>query len=567
MEISVKPWLTRYPKEIPHTIEYSEKPLQQYLEEAARECPDKVAVHFLGKDANYAELYEQAMTMAHYLQKLGLKKGDRVAIMLPNCPQAVVGYYGTLFAGGVVVQTNPLYTERELEHQMKDSGANIIIALNLLYPRIMKVKAVTKIKHIILTGIADALPFPKNLLYPFVEKKQNKIVVQVEPTDTVHLFKQIMKHKNSTKIDLEINVRDDVALLQYTGGTTGFPKAAMLTHFNLSAQAEMVAKWVCYDGKDRVILGALPFFHVFGMTTVMNLGIIARYKMALVPKFEVEMMLKTIQSQRTSVFPGAPTMYIALLNSPLLKKYDISSIEVCVSGSAPLPLEIQEQFEKVTGGKLVEGYGLTETSPVTHANLVWEAKEDRITKGSIGLPWPDTDAKIVTLDEAGVLNEVAIGEIGELAVKGPQVMKGYWNRPEETATVLHDGWFLTGDIGKMDEHGYFYIVDRKKDMVIAGGYNIYPREVEEVLFEHPSVLEAAAVGVPDAYRGETIKAFIVLKDGATCTEAELNKFMRERLAVYKVPRLYEFRKELPKTTVGKVLRRVLAEEEKEKQAR
>ncbi|KIQ94530.1 Long-chain-fatty-acid--CoA ligase [Anoxybacillus thermarum] len=314
----------------------------------------------------------------------------------------------------------------------------------------------------------------------------------------------------------------------------------------------------CERGNES-ILGVLPFFHVYGMTAVMNLSIMEGYKMILLPKFDVETTLKTIEKQRPTLFPGAPTIYIALLNHPNLKKYDLSSIKICISGSAPLPVEVQEQFETVTGGKIIEGYGLTEASPVTHSNFIWDGKR---IKGSIGVPWPDTEAMIVSLETGEKAN---INEIGEIVVRGPQVMKGYWNRPEETAATLRDGWLYTGDLGYMNEEGYFFVVDRKKDMIIASGYNVYPREVEEVLYEHPKVQEAVVIGVPDAYRGETVKAFIVLKEGEQCTEEELDQFMRSKLAAYKVPRIYEFRKELPKTAVGKILRRALVEEEKEKQ--
>jgi long-chain acyl-CoA synthetase len=552
-----KPWLAHYPPQIPHTIEYPNKTLQEFLKEAASQFADKSAIHFLGKELTFREVYEQALKLANYLVKLGLKKGDRVSIMLPNCPQAVISYYGVLLAGGIVVQTNPLYTERELEYQLNDSGAQIIITLDLLYSKAVKMKAVTKLKHLIITSIKDYLPFVKKLFYPLAQRKQQQVIVKVKEQDDQHLFSNVIAFTEAKEIEVEIDPVEDVALLQYTGGTTGFPKAAMLTHQNLISNTLMCACWMyqCEKGNES-ILGILPFFHVYGMTTVMNLSIMEGYKMILLPKFDPETALKTIEKLKPTLFPGAPTIYIALLNHPNLKNYDLSSIKVCISGSAPLPVEVQEKFEAVTGGKLIEGYGLTEASPVTHGNFVWDGER---VKGSIGVPWPDTEAKIVSLETG---EEAKVNEIGELAVRGPQVMKGYWNQPFETEAVLRDGWLYTGDLGYMDERGYFFIVDRKKDMIIAGGYNIYPREVEEVLYEHPKVQEAVVVGVPDAYRGETVKAFIVLKEGETCTEEELHTFMRNRLAAYKVPRIYEFRKELPKTAVGKILRRVLIEEEK-----
>lgn len=555
-----KPWLALYPQQVPHSIDYPRKPLQQFLQEAAEQFPQKTAIHFLGKELTYKEIYEQAIKLASYLQQLGLQKGDRVSIMLPNCPQAVISYYAILFAGGIVVQTNPLYTERELEYQLNDSGAKVIISLDLLYPRITKVKAHTKIEHVIITSIKDYLPFPKNVLYPFVQKKQTGMIVRVKHEGDCHLFTKALSLASGKVKETDVDPIEDIALLQYTGGTTGFPKAAMLTHYNLTANTFMCAKWMykCERGNES-ILGVLPFFHVYGMTAVMNLSIMEGYKMILLPKFDVETTLKTIEKQRPTLFPGAPTIYIALLNHPNLKKYDLSSIKVCISGSAPLPVEVQEQFETVTGGKIVEGYGLTEASPVTHSNFIWDGKR---IKGSIGVPWPDTEAMIVSLETGEKAN---VNEIGEIVVRGPQVMKGYWNRPEETAATLRDGWLYTGDLGYMNEEGYFFVVDRKKDMIIASGYNVYPREVEEVLYEHPKVQEAVVIGVPDAYRGETVKAFVVIKEGETCTEEELDQFMRSKLAAYKVPRIYEFRKELPKTAVGKILRRALVEEEKEKQ--
>ena len=333
----------------------------------------------------------------------------------------------------------------------------------------------------------------------------------------------------------------------------------MLTHKNLVANAAMSNAWLykCKPGEE-IVLGILPFFHVYGMTAVLILSVMQGSKMVLLPKFDPETTLKTIQKQKPTLFPGAPTIYIGLLNHPDLKKYDLSSIDSCISGSAPLPVEVQEKFEEITGGKLVEGYGLTESSPVTHANFLWDKKR---VKGSIGVPWPDTDSVILSMETGEPLPP---GEIGEIAVKGPQVMKGYWNRPEDTEQSLKDGWLLTGDLGYMDEEGYFYIVDRKKDMIIAGGFNIYPREIEEVLYEHPAIQEVVAAGIPDPYRGETVKVYIVLKEGAEATEEELDAYARKHLAAYKIPRLYEFRKELPKTAVGKILRRALVDEEKSK---
>jgi long-chain acyl-CoA synthetase len=554
-----RPWLKHYPEEIPAQLHYDTIPVQQYLVSAAEEFPDKVAIHFMGKEMNYRELYDAACKFAGYLQGIGIEKGDRVAIMLPNTPQAVIGYFGTLIAGGIVVQTNPLYMERELEYQMKDSGAKAIITLDILYPRVSKVMPQTELQHIIVTAIKDYLPFPKNLIYPYIQKKQYGIVVNVKHEGSNHLLSEILKKPKRPLQSYHFDFEEDLALLQYTGGTTGFPKGVMLTHKNLVSNASMCKSWMykCQTGKESV-LGIIPFFHVYGMTTVMILSVMQAYKMILLPKFDAETTLKTIQKQRPTLFPGAPTIYIGLLNHPDLKKYDLSSIDSCISGSAALPVEVQQKFEEVTGGKLVEGYGLTESSPVTHSNFLWD--RPRI-KGSIGVPWPDTQAVVYSMEDGEPL---PTGEIGEIAVKGPQIMKGYWNRPEDTEQTLRDGWLLTGDLGYMDEDGYFYVVDRKKDMIIAGGYNIYPREIEEVLYEHPAVQEVVAAGIPDPYRGETVKAYVVLKDGFELTEEELNEFARKHIASYKVPRIYEFRNELPKTAVGKILRRALVDEEKKR---
>ncbi len=557
--MTAKPWLSQYPPEIPHTLNYDPIPVQEYLTRAYKNYPEKVAIHFLGKDVTYSELYESALKFANYLRTIGIEKGDRVAIMLPNCPQNVIAYYGILYAGAIVVQTNPLYTEREISYQMKDSGAKAILSLDILFPRISKVLKETNLENVIITGIKDYLPFPKNLVYPFIQKKQYGFSVKVEHRGMNHLFPEIMKVAKAEPLENAFDFEEDIAILQYTGGTTGFPKGVMLTHKNLISNASMCDAWLykCKKGEET-ILGILPFFHVYGMTTVLILSVMLGNRMVLLPKFDVDSALKTIDKQKPTLFPGAPTIYIGLLNHPDIAKYDLSSIEACLSGSAPLPVEVQDKFEQVTGGKLVEGYGLTESSPVTHANFVWDV--ERI-KGSVGVPWPDTEAAIFQMDSTVPL---PAGEIGEICVRGPQIMKGYWNRPEETAATMRDGWLLTGDLGYMDEKGFFYVVDRKKDMIIAGGFNIYPREIEEVLYEHPAIQECVVAGIPDPYRGETVKAYIVLKEEETISEEELNTFCREHLAAYKVPRIYEFRKELPKTAVGKILRRSLVDEEKEK---
>lgn len=559
MSITSYPWLASYPVEVSHKLSYPDIPLYELLLQTAQAHPDTPAIFFMGKEMTYAQLLEDCYRFANALQQLGVTKGDRIAIMLPNIPQSVIAYYGALLAGAIVVQTNPLYTERELLHQMSDSGAKVIVCLDLLYPRVKRIKQDTMLQQLIVTGIKDYLPLAKKLFYPFVQWKQRQRVRVKEGEDAgVYAFTSLLARSISAPVQTPADVRHDVALIQYTGGTTGKAKGAMLTHANLIANVIQCGAWFykARQGEER-ILAAIPFFHVYGMTVAMNFGIYMGAKLILVPRFDVSMMLKLIDNQKPTVFPGAPTMYIGLLSHPELSKYNISSIEACLSGSAPLPVEVQQKFEAITNGKLVEGYGLTECSPVTHANPIW----GRRVNGSIGLPWPDTECRVVDIETG---EDVLPGSVGELCVRGPQVMKGYWNCEEETHASLQDGWFFTGDIGSMDENGYFYIVDRKKDMIIASGFNIYPREIEEVLYEHPAVKEAVVIGVPDEYRGETVKAYIVMRKDEEVTNEELDKYCRQKLASFKVPHLYEFRDELPKTAVGKILRRTLIEEERNK---
>jgi long-chain acyl-CoA synthetase len=547
-----KPWLKQYPPQIPKTLTYPDVPLTALLTDAVKQYPEREAIHFLGKKLSYRFLLDETYRFATALRQVGVKEDDRVAIMLPNIPQAVIAYYASLFLGAIVVQVNPMYSNRELIHLLTDSGASTIICLDIQFEKVEKIRSQTKIQQIVVTGVAEYLPLRKKVLYPLTQKKFPKI----SRKDHVHLFQDLL-HLVPVAVPIEeVKKADDLALLQYTGGTTGLAKGTMLTHRNLIVNAYQSAAWMykTREGQEK-ILGALPFFHVYGMTVVMNLALKLGATMILLPKFDRDLILKTIAREKPTIFPGAPTMYVSLINHPRIQRFALDSIDACISGSAPLPIEIQDKFEKLTGGRLVEGYGLTETSPVTHANLIWDRKKS----STIGLPWPDTECKIVSMETG---EELAPGLIGELHIRGPQVMKGYWNRPEETAQVIKDGWLATGDMAKMDEEGYFYIVDRRKDLIIAGGFNIYPREVEEVLYEHPAIDEVVVIGVPDAYRGETTKAYIVLKKGMTVTSSELDKHCRENLASFKVPRLYEFRDELPKSTIGKILRRVLQEEMK-----
>lgn len=552
-------WLAHYDQGVPARLTYPDGPLQDLLETAARTHPDNIATIFFGARMTYREIEDESNRLAHALQKLGIGKGDRVALVLPNCPQFVVSYYAALKAGAVVVPTNPTYKPREFQHQFADAGVRLVITLNLFVPAIQEIQPETAIKDIIVARIQDYLPTMLSYLYPIKEKREGT-AVHVEPGPGIHDFCTLIRTTSPDYTPMPV-AQTDLAVLQYTGGTTGTSKGAMLTHRNLVANALQVRFWlpdVRQDGRE-VFMAVTPFFHVYGMTVVMNFAILVGAAMVLLPRFNTKEVLHNIQRYKATTFGGVPTMYIAINNFPEIKKYKLSSVKACISGAASLPLEVAQQFEELTGGRLREGYGLTEASPVTHCNPIYGQPK----AGSIGVPFPDVEAKIVDLEDA---HDLPLGEIGELAIRGPQVMAGYWNRPEESANVLRDGWLLTGDTGRMDEDGFFYIVDRKKDIIIAAGFNIYPREVEEVLYEHPAVKEAVVAGVPDSYRGETVKAYIVLKEGATATADEIIAFCRERLAGFKAPRMVEFRESLPKSLIGKHLRRVLIEEERAKQA-
>ncbi|WP_290597452.1 MULTISPECIES: long-chain-fatty-acid--CoA ligase [unclassified Archaeoglobus] len=548
-------WLRFYDEGVRPNIDYPEIPLYRLLEETASKYPDKVALIFFGKKITYRQLDEMSDRVASFLYKLGVGKGSRVIVDLPNTPQYVAAYYGILKTGATVVQCNPLYTEREITYILENSEAEYGFFVEMVYPRIKNLIKEGKIKKAVICKIEDYLPFPLNFLYSLKKEK-----IKVEKNDRIVYWKDVLKSP-PTKDRPEIDPKEDIATFLYTGGTTGVPKAVMSTHYNLVANVYQTLEWVTDRSPDDVFAGVLPYFHSFGMTTSMNAPIALGGTIILLPDpRDIKRILDAIQKYGITIFCGVPTMYAAIINYPEVKKYNLKSVKACISGAAPLPIEVKRRFEEITEGKLVEGYGLSETSPVALANPVYGVNKE----GSIGIPFPDTYAVIID-DEGKIL---PVGEVGEIAIKGPQVMKGYWKMEEETKKVLVNGWLLTGDVGKMDEDGYFYIVDRKKDMIIAGGYNIYPREVEEVLYEHPAVVEAAVVGVPDPYRGETVKAFIVLKPEykGKVSEEEIIKFCRERLAAYKVPRIVEFRDELPKSAVGKILRRVLRDEEIKKSA-
>ncbi|MBS4022714.1 MAG: long-chain fatty acid--CoA ligase [Dethiobacter sp.] len=536
-----KPWLKFYDSCVRHTLDYPDKPLSSLLTEVARKSPQQTAYIFYDKQSTYSELECQTNRFASALHGLGIKKGDRVAVMLPNCPQFVLSYYAIVKLGAIVVNTNPTYTERELLYQLNDAGVETLITFEDAVARIAAVKDKLSLRHVILTSILGNKP---------------KL-----PDFACLCMDELIEGATGEAPPVEVNALEDVAVLQYTGGTTGVSKAVMLTHSNLvSNSIQMRERFAVLGiGMERV-LTVLPLFHVYGMTCCMNMALISGGAMIMLPRFEAKEVLEMIRIHRPTYFPGVPTMYNALLNHPETQQYDLTVIPFYSSGAAPMPLELIEALNaRLAGSKSVyaEGYGLSEASPVTHSNPV-----HNIRIGSIGLPYPDTECRIVDIETGKT--DMPVGERGELVIKGPQVMKGYWNRPQETENSLRDGWLYTGDIATMDEDGYFYIVGRKKEMIIAGGFNIYPREVEEVLYELPQVQEAVVAGVPDKYRGESVKAYVVLKEGERLTEDEVITYCKGCLTSYKVPRSVEFRSELPKTNVGKLLRRVLIEEEKQR---
>ena len=554
-----KIWLKSYEPEVPHTVEYPKVSLYNMYKQTAERYPSHEALSFMGSVLTYQELLSEIDAFAAALQGLGIKKGDRVAIHLPNSIQFPIAFYGAHAIGAIVVPCNPMYVARELSYQLKDSGAETIVTMTRFYNMVKEIQPQTGLKNIIVTNIKDYFPGMLRFLYTLVKEKKEGDRVKLAADD--HAFLDLIKANAGKKPQPVEVLPEDRAVYMYTGGSTGVSKGAVLQHRNLLANALQVKSWVkdLKEGEE-IFLAVLPFFHSYGMTTVMNTPLFTGCKVVMQPRFVLEDVLKVIDKEKPTLFPGVPTMYVAINNSPDLAKHDIKSIRVCISGAAPLPVEVQKQFEKNTGGKLVEGYGLSEASPVTHANPIY----GKSIIGSIGLPFPDTEVKIMDIETGN--EEMPLGEVGEMCVRGPQVMECYHNMPEETKHSLRDGWLYTGDIAKLDEAGYTYIVDRKKDMVIAGGYNIYPRDIEEVLFTHPKIMEAAVAGIMDPYRGETLKAYVVLKEGESLTEEEVIKFCKDNLAAYKVPKLVEFRAELPKTMVGKVLRRVLREEEDKKAA-
>jgi long-chain acyl-CoA synthetase len=549
--VTDRPWLRFYDEGVPRTIAYPEVALHTFLDDTARRTPDAVATIFFDAKLTYRELSRAADRFAAGLQTLGVEKGDRVALILPNCPQYVIAFYGALRAGAIVVPCNPLYTATELRHQLADAGARVAVVLSRAYPALREALPGTAVHEVVVTSIKDYMPPVLRALFTLFRERKEGHRVRLAPGHRT--FRAVLR-LGGRPAPVAVGPSDLAALL-YTGGTTGVPKGAMLSHRALVTNALQSRAWYprTVAGRTRA-LAVMPFFHAYGLTVVMNEGIHGGYGLVLIPRFDLEMILKAIDRYRPELFAGAPRVYVAVNNSPLAQKYDLRSIEACISGSAPLPVEVATEFERLThGGKVVEGYGLTEAAPVTHCNPILGRRK----VGTIGVPFPDVDAKIVDLDTG--TRDLSVGEVGELVVRGPNLMDGYWNAPTETALVLRDGWLHTGDVARMDEDGYFTIVDRKKELIIVSGYNVYPREVEDVLYAHSAVLEAGAIGIADAERGEVVKAFVALRPGMTATPEELIAHCARSLARYKVPVAIELRPELPKTLIGKVLRRALVE--------
>jgi len=538
-------------------VTYPTITLPELLEQTAAKSPDATALIYFGTAISYRQLQEQVDRLAAGLQALGVAKGDRVALMMPNCPQFVISYFGALRAGAIVTATSSMYTAREVAHQWNDAGVKVVIVDHRLFRAIRPAfPQLTSAPQVVLTGPRQYYPQPFSRLCASLETSTDRTGLKGSGSASrgaaIHNWEVILGlSRTPSPSGL---APSDIACLQYTGGTTGTSKGAMLTHANLVTNAYQAVNWLTSGkGSPEVTIAVLPLFHIYAMTCVMIASVTTGGKVIILPRFELRATLNAVRKYHPTLFHGVPTMYVAFNNAPHVERYGFKSLRVCMSGGAALPVEVRERFEALTGGRLVEGYGLTEASPVTHINPPTGSPK----VGSIGQPIADTEVRIMDLDTGE--REVAVGEVGEIAIRGPQVMKGYWNKPEETALVLRDGWLYTGDVARKDADGDYYIVDRKKDLIIAGGFNIYPREVEEVLWEYPKIQEAAVIGVPDTYRGETVKAFVVMQPGTSATAEDIIAFCRERLAAYKVPRLVVFRDSLPKSGVGKYLRRALRE--------
>ncbi len=561
-----RPWFAHYDQGVPTHIDYPRVPLFYFLEESARKYPHRACTIFKGAVISFKEMNEIADRLAAALAEMGVKKGDRVGIFMPNTPQFVMAYFGILKAGGVVVATNPLYTPSEIEYQANDAGVEIMFVMTNFYKTIKAAQPKTKIKRLIVTNLKETLPPVLRLLFTLAREKKGGFRIEGGLAEgDVWMKDLIARYRPSDRPQIEVGP-EDTALFQYSGGTTGISKGAVALHRNVVANTLQIKSWMTNleEGKETLLM-AIPLFHVYGMVAGMHFALASGASMVMVPNArDIHDVLENIQKYRPTIFPGVPTLYNAINHHPDVKagKISLRSIKACISGSAPLMRETKETFEALSGGKVFEGYGLSEAPTATHCNPLLGVNKT----GSIGLPLPDVDCKIISLDDGET--ELPVGEIGELVVSGPQVMKGYHNMPTETANTLRtlkDGktWLFTGDIARMDEEGYFYIVDRKKELIKPGGFQVWPREVEEVIAAHPKVLEVGVAGIPDPYRGETVKAWVVLKPGQESSADEIKAWCKERLAAYKVPTHYEFRTELPKTTVGKILRRELVRQHKE----
>ncbi len=566
--MEARPWLTHYDEGVPQTIDYPAVPIFHFLEESARKYPERACTIFKGAKISFREMDEITDKLAAALADLGIKKGDRVGIFIPNTPQFVMVYFGILKAGGVVVAIDSRYTAPEIVHQANDAGIETMFVMSNFYNTMKTAQRDTKIKTLIVTNIKEALPPVLKVLFTVAREKKGGFRVELESGD-LWLNDLLAKYKPGDRPKLDIGP-EDIALFQYSGGTTGISKAAVALHKNLVANTLQVDKWMpnLYVGKETVLM-AIPLFHVYGMVVGMLFAISMGASLVMVPNpRDMPDLLGNIKRFHPTVFPGIPMLYNAINNRPevIAGKYNLSSIKACISGSAPLLRETKERFEALSGGKVFEGYGLSEAPTATHCNPQLGMNKT----GSIGMPFPDVDAKIISLEDGET--EVRLGEIGELVIHGPQVMKSYHNMPIETENTLRklkDGkvWLFTGDIARMDEDGYFYIVDRKKELIKPGGEQVWPREVEEVIAANPKVLEVGVAGIPDSLRGEVVKAWVVTKPGECITEDEIKDWSKKSLAVYKVPRQVEFRTELPKTTVGKILRRELVRQHNEEQAK
>lgn len=556
-----RPWLLHYEDGVPYSLQYPTQPLFRFLDIAARRFPNATATIYYDSTLSYRGLRRHANRLANALTALGIKKGERVALLLPNCPQYVIAYYGALKAGAVVVNLNPLSEASELKHHLADSGARAIVALHEAYPLITLIQSETSVEHVILTGLDEYVSTVRRTTLRAENRIPKTPLFDKTPPPGIYLFQHWLD-KSSKETPLVDVSPDDLALIQYSTGTTDLPKGVMLTHANLVANTMQLRHWMpdATESQER-ILCALPLAHSYAMTTGMNFAIALAGAMVLLPNMQTGPMLEAIQRYHPSIFPGVPSVFLAINQFPNARKFGVKSIRACLSGAAPLPLEVQESFEKITRGRLVEGYGLTEASPVTHANPMFG---DAVA-GTIGVPLPDTDAKIVDMQTGW---DLPTGAIGELVVRGPQVMKGYWNNSAQTLRALRDHWLYTGDIARMDEEGYFTFIDRKSDLIYKDAKTIFPRDIEEVLFEHPKVSEAAVLGIPETnaekreVRNERIKAYIVPRQGEKPTADEILAFARSRLPETSVPDEIVFRAELPKTFVGKVFKRKLLGEEK-----